>query len=84
MKTYLVYWPNKTITVASAEDEIDLFNVLDEEGAPESAEIFILPTRFAVTTHFDIEEGIVAEETQSNKDLKRFKFSDNILGKTLA
>lgn len=82
MKTYLVYWPNKTITVASAEDEIDLFNVLDEEGAPESAEIFILPTRFAVTTHFDI--GIVAEETQSNKDLKRFKFSDDILGKTLA
>jgi hypothetical protein len=83
MKTYLVYWPNKTITVASAEDEVDLFNILDEEGDPEQAEIFILPRIFSVTTHIQ-DGGIASEETISNKDLKRFKFSDDILGKTLA
>ncbi len=82
MKTYLVYWPNKTITVASAEDEIDLFNILDEEGDPESAEIFILPKIFSVTTRIQ-DGGIVSGETLSDKNLKRFKFSDDILGKTL-
>ena len=83
MKTYLVYWPNKTITVTSAEDEVDLFNILDDEGNPEQTEIFILPKIFSVTTHIQ-DGGIVAVENLSNRDLKRFKFSDDILGKTLA
>jgi len=74
MKTYLVCWPNSTITVVSAPNENKLYDTLDEEGDPEQAKIYILPTRFAVTTR--IEDGkITAEETQSSKDLKQFQFS---------
>ena len=77
MRTYIAYWPNKTITVLTASDEVELFDTLDEEGDPEQAEIFILPTKFAVTTSI-VDGAIEAGETQSEKDLKMFKFNGDI------
>ena len=77
MRTYLASWPNGTITVLTASSELELYDTLDEEGDPDQAEVFILPTKFAVTT--DVKDGkIIVDETQSLKDLKPFIFSHNI------
>ena len=50
MRVYLAKWPNGTISVATASDMPDLFQILDEEGNPFSAEVHLLPTHFHVTT----------------------------------
>lgn len=80
MRTYLASWPNGTITVLTASNEVELFDTLDEEGDPEQAKVFILPTKFAVTTEIE-NNGITFDESQSLKELKQFHFSENIFEK---
>lgn len=44
-------WPNGTFTVTTASNDDDLFWILDEEGNPFIAKVYLLPTRFTITTN---------------------------------
>ena len=74
---YLVIWPNQTISVLFAFDEIDLFWKLDEEGDPtcKSNKIYVLPEGFHIRTEFFQNEINAWDE---DYELKQFKWSKNI------
>lgn len=42
MNIFVAKWPNGTISIATANNIKQLFNVLDTEGAPEEASIYKL------------------------------------------
>lgn len=78
--TYIAKWSDGTITILNSSNEIELFSELDEEGDPLSAEVYVLPKRFIITT--DLFHGSIKfYETFKDNKLKRFKFSKNIFEK---
>ena len=67
MPCYHVKWPDGTIEIVFAEDDTELFGLLDEEGSPYSAEIHeINPTmgRFAVVGDVIAGDVEVLKETK--------------------
>jgi len=78
--TYIAKWPDKSITVLNAENEIDLFWWLDHEDNPLSAEVYILPKKFVLTTKVYNNE-IEFFEIFKDMKLKRFNFSEDIIEK---
>ena len=77
MRVYLTEWPNGTISVLTADNEVDLFDQLDSEGDPTDAKIYLMPTRFHIET--DVKNGIIEPNELSGKgEPKEFRFSDDI------
>lgn len=76
MRVYLAEWPNGTISVLTADNEVDLFNKLDAEGDPNEAMIFLMPTQFHLETNVKGKRIEVCEF--DDKDPKEFRFSNDI------
>ena len=77
MRVYLAEWPNGTISVLTADNEVDLFDKLDSEGDPDVAKIYLMPTQFHIAT--DVKNGdIEANELSGKGEPKEFRFSDDI------
>jgi hypothetical protein len=76
MRAYLAEWPNGTISILTAESEIDLFDKLDAEGDPTEARIFLMPTQFHLETNIQKNKIEVCEF--DGKEPKEFHFSNDI------
>jgi hypothetical protein len=71
--TYLATWPDTTISVVSARDEVELFEQLDECGPPLYAEIYKLPKYFSIRTSLD--DGCFTGWEDNQDELDQFHFS---------
>jgi hypothetical protein len=76
MRVYLAEWPIGTISILTAENEIDLFDKLDAEGDPNETRIFLMPTQFHLET--DIKKNRIDVCEFDGKELKEFHFSNDI------
>ena len=75
--TYLITWPDTTISVVSARDEVELFEQLDECGPPLDAEICKLPKYFSIRT--SLVNGCFNGWEDNQDDLEQFYFSNATL-----
>lgn len=50
MKLYYAEWPNGTVTIVYAKDNLDLFWILDQEGDPYQAKVKVTKDTCAITT----------------------------------
>jgi hypothetical protein len=50
MNLYFAEWPDKTVSIIHAENSLDLFFILDEEGDPYSATVWKTKEPCAITT----------------------------------
>jgi hypothetical protein len=76
MKVYLAEWPNGTISILTANDEVELFSQLDEEADPNLAKIYIMPTHFHISTY--LKKNRIETDYFHGKEPKEFRFSDGI------
>jgi hypothetical protein len=68
MKTYIAIWPNKTFSVVTASDWIDLMWTLDEEGDPGAVLELIEKRRGESVTSDWRDEKLVFTSGKSVKD----------------
>ena len=83
MNTYIVRWPDNSISILNAECDLQLFEMLDCEGDPSSAEIHKINTDafFYITlTSSKPEEKIHFDtcEDMYGNSIKKHKFPKNI------
>jgi hypothetical protein len=86
MKTYLIKWPNGTISVMTARSDFELCDKMDAEGDPTDSdvEIYELPKEFHLTTEVkvksDKEFSIECEQSFEHGDaeMRKCKFTKNM------
>ena len=75
MRTYVSKWPDGSISVLTAESEVELFDKLDSEGDPNICKIFLMPTQFHLTSEVKNNKIEISEEDEA----REFRFSRDIL-----
>lgn len=77
--TYLIKWPNGTISVLTAESEFELFDKIDVEGNPLDTKIYKLPKDFHLTTTLLKGKISCDQEFEHNEvKMKRIQFPQDI------
>ena len=74
MPCYRVKWPDGTIEIVFAEDDAELFDLLDEEGNPYSAEIHEIDPPMG--TRFIISGGNIDILKKEVKVIRRLTYKD--------
>ena len=84
MKTYIAKWPNGTISILTAENQVDLFWQLDSEGNPSCAEIFQVTKNeyedFHIATNLEKKKNkyVISFYSNQDNDFKKTKWKKDI------
>jgi hypothetical protein len=84
MKTFLINWPDNEIQIVSAENDIELFSIMDEIADPFCAKIYQIKGAIDVRIRYEAKKKknyFFIGDDYSCK-IKPFKFKDDIFEKS--